>query len=742
MSDFVTFLLSAFSVFGIVTPCLADGAEPVDAASRASRVRDAFAQNVVTPGKAMAQAIQDAVRVEFTAAPELLAPNEEITLTIRADSAKVPNAAFEVWQNCYAPAPNMHRFTLDWKKDANADTFTAVWTWRPPACGAYLIRWQCDIGGDIPEFWRTFSVIDAGWAVMILNSTSHIKPRPEPEFHRLHLPFSYWAESTLFNPRATAEDFVGFSRNARQYGDDPGLLVFLGGDYVPEDKTVFYDEPETVQRAVLQSYAELWKLCRFPRPLNSLYTYGLSNQVAKTARSLGVNLLGALCSDQNWGDGPFKINHWGMPARPYFVSDQDFRKPGPGGKDVMVGIQQCERQSALCRDYDCVYSFEAGIAYMLDQYSGINRPRIVNETILSRELDFLECFLNAADQAAQPYLFSCGIEMNGVWPEMADINKLYLELVARRAQTAKFTFTNANAAADWMRRHAPVIPETTLYLPDVYAGFTRGEKPPVYPDTMEVENADFHALFRHGETLPYAQYDYTVPWNYPDWGNDGIPRRKNGYVLQNTDDRFRVTPSILDTRNFTVTSAVAETAEATRLTLTIEAKAPQKNLALAVWDIARTFTRESAKYNVAGAKRFVPIRAAYTNNLCGVLVADIAQGPNYIELTVTSSARPPESIDIRVSDEIGAKVFERNGGKTAYLFAKGGVASDAVCLPPDGVKANWIPFDSDEAHALSGNTTIHVEPGKCQRLTGLTYGEALKALPGTRPAPGYTLGVP
>ncbi|MCC6443302.1 MAG: hypothetical protein IT210_07575 [Armatimonadetes bacterium] len=273
----------------------------------------------------------DLIRVTLTLNPELLLKGEEVKLQIACRSTRMPNPELEIWEDCYSQTPARRLHRLRWDKDAADTGYRAEWKWRPRRSGNYLLRWRCDIGGDIEEFWRHFAVVAPGDAVIILNSTSHREPRPEPDFHALHLPFSYWAESLLFGPRGSAKEFAAFSRGARQYGDDPGLMIFHGGAYLPGDQTVFVDEPVEVQRAVLESYRKLWPMLGFAAPLRSLYTYGLGNRPARMARNAGYNLLGALCADQNWGDGPFKINHWGMPARPYPVGAEDFRKPGDGG---------------------------------------------------------------------------------------------------------------------------------------------------------------------------------------------------------------------------------------------------------------------------------------------------------------------------------------------------------------------------------------------------------------------------
>lgn len=683
--------------------------------------------------------IADQIRVRFDLAPELLLPGEVVQLTIEARSSNPPNPTLELLEDYYRATPARRTASLSWQKDRASNRYTAKWRWRPPRCGNYQIRWRCDVGGDIPEFRRNFSVVDRSYLTLILNSTSHREPRPEPDFHELGLPFSYWAEQLLFGKRHTAAQFSQVSRWARQFGDDPGLLIFLGGDYLPEDKTVFYDEPEEVQRLLLKSYRELWSMLGFPRPLKSFYTYGMGNGPARVARSEGYDLLGALCADQNWGDGPFKINHWGMPARPYFVGREDFRKPGDGGARAMVGVQQCERLTVPCRDYNCVYAFEGGITYGLDQYSGITRRRLVDDAILSREMDFLQCFLECAGQTDTPMLVSCGIEFNGVWPDMAAINRHFLEYLVRRARDSKLAFTTATAAADFLRRHHRRTPETVLYLPDVYAGITSNGKPVNYPDTMEIENDRFRAIFRRGETLPYAQYDYTSRWQYPDWGSADIPRDKNGYVIPNTDDRFRVTPSITDTRPIKVSSSTEEVNGATRVNIEVEAEVAQPALALAVWDLPREYSQDPPRFRLRGAQRFIPVRAPFTGNLNGIIVANIKRGRNPITLTVATPPNTTRSLDLLLGDDAMAKVFERDGGAMAYVFCVGNSPAQFELKPPPGLPVRVYPADSDTPTLLRGPTVIVVKRGECLRVGGLAYEQWLRACPSVRPAGAWDL---
>ena len=716
-----------------------DTAPAAAGAERARQIQTNFA-GIKADYERLQTEIADQIRVRFDLAPELLLPGEVVRLTVEARSTNPPNPTLELLEDCYQASPARRAFSLSWKKDDAGNSYMAKWRWRPPRSGNYQIRWRCDVGGDIPEFRRNFSVVDRSYLTLILNSTSHREPRPEPDFHELGLPFSYWAEQALFGKRQTAAQFSQVSRWARQFGDDPGLLIFMGGDYLPDDKTVFYDEPEEVQRLLLKCYREFWPMLGFPRPLKSLYSYGVGNGPARVARSEGFDLLGALCADQNWGDGPFKINHWGMPARPYFVSREDFRKPGDGGAAAMVGVQQCERLTVPCRDYNCVYAFEGAIAYALDQYSGITRRRVADDAILSREMDFLQCFVDCAGQTEAPLLVSCGIEFNGVWPDIATINRHFLEYLVRRARDSKLAFATATAAADFLRRHHKRTPETVLYLPDVYAGITSNGKPVNYPDTMEIENDRLKAIFRRGETLPYAQYDYTTRWQYPDWGNADIARDKNGYVIPNTDDRFRVTPRIVDTRPFKVSSRMEEVAGATRVNIEVRAQVAQPALALAVWDVPREYSKDTARFRLRGAQRFVPVRAPFTGNLNGILVADIRKGVNRVTLTIMTPPRTPRSLDLLLGDSVMAKVFERDGGVMAYAFAIGTAPAAFELKPPQITPVRLYPADSDVPILLSQPKIISVKPGECLRIGGLTYDQFLQACPSAKPAGWWDWG--
>jgi len=161
-----------------------------------------------------------------------------------------------------------------------------------------------------------------------------------------------------------------------------------------------------------------------------------------------------------------------------------------------------------------------------------------------------------------------------------------------------------------------------------------------------------------------------------------------------------------------------------------------------VWDIPREYSARKRAFRVKSARRFVPVRAPYTDNLCGILVANVRPGENRIVLTVRTPPREPRSLDLALGESAMAKVFERDGTATAYLFASGESAETILVTPPEGVACTLYPSDAGEPLTIDQITAITIEPGQCQRLVGLTYDQMLRACPSATPAKEATRGNP
>ena len=70
---------------------------------------------------------------------------------------------------------------------------------------------------------------------------------------------------------------------------------------------------------------------------------------------------------------------------------------------------------------------------------------------------------------------------------------------------------------------------------------------------MTMEGSQFYALALEAQILPECEYDYTQKWDFPDFGNNELPRRLHDpacYLLPGKFDKLAATPRIVDSGRF------------------------------------------------------------------------------------------------------------------------------------------------------------------------------------------------
>lgn len=664
--------------------------------------------------------------VRMGVTPKLARLGEEVTIELEALADHVPASVLVVHEDYFRhPDDAPRKVHLAWEEDGTRHGLTVfrashVFT---PGLGNHLAHWTCDIGGDVPEYQRHFATINNRYAVCLLESTSHRPPNPQTDFHELRLPFDYWEQNCLVLPNivdnASPEAWAGISRAYRQYGDEPTPMLFT--DYYQRDRAKegrFAQYSEALQRTVLAAYRDTWPLLGFDGSMRCFAAYSQGNRAIASARAEGYATIAALCAGQNWQDGTFGINHSGMPDRPYFISTEDFRKAGDGGPDGLVGVPQCQRNTFLTHDYNCTYVLEPAWNEFMNQGGG---RKTIDHVHLSRQYDFFEAMLQNKHSHRAPYFFSMGFEFNGVSPEIAPSNRLMMEYIVRKAAETPLVFSTGPAVTDYFRRHYTETPETVCYQADFFGGLTQHGKPASYPDTLEFEGPGGKSLFQRPDLLPRYHYDYGPAWDYPDWGNEQLPRNERGYLRPDTYDRFAATPRIVDTRKFAVTRSDDEVDGGYRVTVRVSSKAAQAGMALALWDIPRAWCLGASWWSIEGDARFVPVRAPFTGNLNGILVANIAEGENEFAVTVTTPARALGSTTVRIGGAIEGRVFPRDDQVTAYLWPCGDVAVTLTVELPEGMTAIGFVAPEGEAQFCDpGPRRFELVPGGWMRLVGLS----------------------
>ena len=680
--------------------------------------------------------------VRFRLGPEIVLQGEPITVTIEAWAGKQPNARL-VLEACYLQpaAASTKDLNLQWKANEQADgltRYTAELKLPDLPVGQHCVTWNCDIGGDIPEFWRSFAVTDEKTLVAMFHFTSG---KPNTEFDQFRLPYDYWEHHVqnmiggVFGerkPPATAEAWVGRSREYRRRGASPNIFLcgasYAGGSSKLPYLVNFSAEPEEVQRAVLKTVRELADMTGFQADDLGFAGYEFGTRTIAMAREAGVRLIGSMCIHQNWRDGgAWTINHSARPLRPYFAGVDDFRKTGPGGKDGVVMVSQHDK-SILWTEYG-VGVYEPCWLEVAWLGGGGGREKVFDEMFLSRHLDLFSAAIENAKNQRVPLFQSIGIEFSKAEPEemITRSNGLMIRYAVDRAKDGSVVFCHQAAAADFYRRHYRETPETLFYDADFWCGNRAHEsiastwKPVDYPDLIHIENHRYSAFFKKPAALPEYHWDYTKPWDYPDWGNEQLPRSPAGFLVPGEHDKFAVTPKITDTRGMKVAHSMSDCVAGLEIVVTLETERAIQALPLALWDIPREWRPGEGWWTATGARRFVPIRAPYTGNLNGILEVDAEPGKNEYRLTIASPARAPQSQDVLL-ETVHAKVFTRDGQSMAYIWPMRPWETAFELTVPAGRSVQYYAAPKGERVDLPpGRHRLVIKQESWSRIVGLDY---------------------
>ncbi len=673
--------------------------------------------------------------VTMTVTPELVRVGEPVTLQMEVLADSTPNSTLEVLADVLArDASPQQDLSLNWQvagQRHGRTVYRAEHTLPSTTTGNYCVTWKCDIGGDIPQYTRHYATIDDSYAVCLLLSTSHRTADPGSDAHRLRIPYEQWIGDPLCVSTVLAgepEKWAGWSREYRQWGTtvNPHLFgpYWVNGKTTSPQANLQAESPE-LQKTILEGYRHMLPLLGFG-PTDMVSAYTMDNSFCLAARETGYQTISSLCSGQNFMDGPMRINHFGMPDRPYFIDCSDFRQPGPGGPTGLVGIPQCQRNTFLTREFNCTYCLEPAWNEYYNEGGGRAE---VDDVWMSRMYDFFDAMLQNRLSQATPYFFNVGLEFNGIAPGIAEGNRLLIEYAAAKAKSEPLVFSTGPAVSAYYRRHFQETPETTCYQHDYFGGLTKLDKFVGYPDTLEIEGPSFQALMRAPEILPIYQYDYRQPWDYPAWGNEDIPRNRWGYLYPGEHDPYAVVPKILDTRTLHVQRTESEREGALLVTVTVQSPLAQKNLVLALWDLNRTWRAGTGWWSVDGSSsRFVPVRAPFTGNLNGLLVCDVAEGQNQFVVKIETPPRPIVPSTLQIGKSIEGRVFQRDGQWMAYLWPTRPWEATLILHLAAEQHADVYVAPAGQRQALtSGENSVLIPAGKWMRLTGLSPQEIVVA---------------
>ena len=170
--------------------------------------------------------------------------------------------------------------------------------------------------------------------------------------------------------------------------------------------------------------------------------------------------------------------------------------------------------------------------------------------------------------------------------------------------------------------------------------------------------------------------------------------------------------------------------ESRGLVVTVVLRTPKRvaGFPLALWDLPRAWKPGSAWWSVDGHARFVPVRAFYTGNLCGVLVVNGRPGVSVYRLLIRTPARAPVSQDVAVMGVRG-KVFVREGTPMAYLWpTRPWDTSIDLDVPVGRTVQYYAAPDGQRVDLAAGRHRLVIRQERWSRVVGLTQNELARAL--------------
>ena len=374
----------------------------------------------------------------------------------------------------------------------------------PLAPGHYLIS-ETTAPGE--ERVRYLGVAGRGYTVMQLTVGSFTSDTFDAVVHANRVPVNYYVNLGQVNDST----FRGYEQD---YGDAvyphlmPNSLSPVDPAFACHDANWDSLDAETIETR-LRALDGFWRERGFA-PLHGIATYTPSNSLVAAMKRLGWRVLHSVVPEQNWSDGRWAINHWGMPNQPFYVSGEDFRKPAERGENNVIAMSMNSYHLYMPHVThwgDNVLSPSHFLRWHRTVESGPEPLRFGN---------FLRDYLAAAEGREEPFFLIAGFEFGRTFGvrSMTKHNRRGLELVLEAAKRHPVVFATGRDVALYYERHQLAQPEAVFTQRDYLAGTRIMDKPVNSGPSIGMEMHAYKAVFAHLEPLPFYHYDYLEPWHY------------------------------------------------------------------------------------------------------------------------------------------------------------------------------------------------------------------------------------
>ena len=371
--------------------------------------------------------------------------------------------------------------------------------------GHYLIHEETPEQG---RRTRYLGIVGESYTVMQLTIGAFTGDNLDAPLHGGRVPGTYYV--TL----EQAETDSTFRYFQREYGDDvlPHVMANNLDRVDPAYRQLDPNWETVAERDLVSRLAALkqWWEARGFEPLAGIASYTPCNALVRAMKEGGLTILHSIVPEQNWSDGKWSINHWGMPNQPFYVSDDDFRKP----------MERAER-NVIAMGMNSYHLYMPHVVNWGDNVLSPSHYLRWHRTVESRYqperfTHFLLDYLKAAEGSSEPFFLIAGFEFGRTFgtTSMTDHNRKGLERILEAAKHHKIVFATASDVAGYYKRLHTHAPDAVWTQRDYLAGTRIMGKSINSGPSIGMELRDYKAVFSHRENLPFYFYDYSEFWSF------------------------------------------------------------------------------------------------------------------------------------------------------------------------------------------------------------------------------------
>ncbi len=248
-------------------------------------------------------------------------------------------------------------------------------------------------------------------------------------------------------------------------------------------------------------------------PMRAVNTYTPGNAFVAACRRTDVRFILGFCAPTVIEDGGWEIAHYGSPLSPYFISDEDFRKPESGSREHAVLMSSMELRNPLV----CLNHWSEGPWCPLNALAA---DRWLEPS--ADPLPFIqiaEDWLRQSEESGSPLFFHINLQYFFAG-RCYEHNRRALEWLAVQRDKGRLEIGGLQEWAKRLRDNGGFQRQTSYWRGEMM-GFHVGHRPGCFPDVIVDESLNSQKIWQYPEPLPRRLYDYRNRWNVPAFQPDG-----------------------------------------------------------------------------------------------------------------------------------------------------------------------------------------------------------------------------